>query len=187
MHMHLSPEIAALVHSLSVLVIEDNSFTRKVTRGLLAHIGIKEIHEAADGAAGLEGIRRYAPDLVFVDWNLPILTGAELVSMVRAPGTFPLPDVPIIMLTSHGERWRVMESQRLGANDFLIKPVSAQAILDRIVSIFKNPRPMVRLGKYYGPQPRGLLEKMLREHPTAAAEVVLPARIGSGPPVDLSP
>jgi len=169
MHAHLSSEVAALAHSLSVLIVEDNSFTRKVSRGLLAHLGIKTIHEAADGVAGLEAIRRYAPDLVIVDWNLPLLSGAELVRTVRSPDTFSLPDVPIIMLTCHGERWRVIEAQRAGANEFLVKPVSAQAILDRIVSIFKNPRPMVRLGSYYGPQPRGAFEQFLRQQ-TALAD-----------------
>lgn len=161
MHVHLSREVTTLIHSLSVLIVEDNSFTRKVNRGLLAHLGIKTIHEAADGVAGLQAIRTFAPDLAIVDWNLPMVSGAELLRMVRSPGTFPLPDIPIIMLTCHGERWRVVESQRLGAHEFLVKPVSCQAILDRIVAIFCKPRPMVRLANYYGPEPRGAFAKML--------------------------
>jgi two-component system, chemotaxis family, chemotaxis protein CheY len=168
MHAHLSHDVMKLVQSLSIVVVEDNSFSQKVHRILLGHLGVKTIHEAADGASGLEAIRQYEPDLVILDWNLPILTGAELTRMIRSPRTFPLPDVPIIMLTVHSERWRVIQAQRLGVNEFLVKPVSAQAILDRIVGIFMRPRPMVHLPNYYGPAPRGLLAQYLKGEPDLA-------------------
>jgi two-component system chemotaxis response regulator CheY len=91
---------------------------------------------------------------VLLDWEMPLLSGAELVRIVRSPGVFPMPDVPIIMLSGYGERWRVMEAMRLGVNEYLVKPVSARAIYDRLVSIFAHPRPAVQLGDYYGPEPR---------------------------------
>lgn len=183
MSLHQSPEIASLLASLRVLIIEDNSFTRRINRALLAHVGIKTIHEAVDGISGIEAIRKYAPDLVIVDWDLPLLTGSELVRMVRSPDTFPLHDVPIIVLTCHGERWRVIEAQRCGAHEFLVKPASAQAVLDRIVSIFKNPRPMVQLKNYYGPQPRGAFVQYLRHQKQTGAEVPMrPApTVGAAP------
>jgi two-component system, chemotaxis family, chemotaxis protein CheY len=187
MQVHQSPEIASLLTSLRVLIIEDNSFTRRINRALLAHVGIKTIYEAVDGISGLEGIRKYAPDLVVVDWDLPLLTGAELVRMVRSPSTFPLPDVPIIVLTCHGERWRVIEAQRCGANEFLVKPASAQAMLDRIVSIFKNPRPMVQLRNYYGPQPRGAFVQFLRHQKELGAELpIKPAPSPTAAPAPLA-
>jgi two-component system chemotaxis response regulator CheY len=117
---------------------------------------VKNIHEAADGIAGLEAIRTVAPDLVILDWEMPLLSGAEMVRIVRAPGVFPMPDVPIIMLSGHVERWRVIEASRLGVNEFLKKPISGKALLDRIVAILAHPRAMVRLGDYYGPEPRKL-------------------------------
>ena len=67
-----------------------------------------------------------------------------------------MPDVPIIMLSGHGERWRVVEAVRLGVNEYLIKPVSAKALDDRLVSITLQPRPTVQLGDYYGPELRKL-------------------------------
>jgi two-component system chemotaxis response regulator CheY len=170
MHAHLSRDVVTLLQSLSVLIVEDNSFTRKVNRGLLAHLGIRTIHEAADAIAALEAIRTCAPDLVIVDWNLPMVSGAELVKMVRSPGTFLFPDVPIIILTCHGERWRVIEAQRLGVHEFLVKPVSSQAILDRIVAIFHKPRPMVQLANYYGPEPRGAFAELLRKQTQQARQ-----------------
>jgi DNA-binding response OmpR family regulator len=85
---------------------------------------------------------------------MPLLSGAELVRIVRSPGVFPVPDVPIIMLSGHGERWRVVEAVKLGVNEYLVKPVSAKSIYDRLVSIITQPRPLVQLGDYYGPEPR---------------------------------
>src|SRR6185436_19046914 len=148
--------IDKLVHSISVLIVEDNQYMRKVVRNILVNLGVKSIHEAPDGIAGLEAIRMLAPDLVVLDWEMPLLNGAELVRIVRSPGVFPVPDVPIIMLTGHVERWRVIEASRLGVNEFLKKPVSGKALLDRIIAIMTQPRAMVRLGDYYGPEPRKL-------------------------------
>ena len=148
-----SSRIDKLIQSISVLIVEDNQYMRKVVRNILVNIGVKNIHEAGDGIAGLEAIRMFAPDLVILDWEMPLLNGAELVRIVRSPGPFPVPDVPIIMLTGHAERWRVIEASRLGVNEFLKKPVSGKALLDRIMVILTQPRAMVRLGDYYGPEP----------------------------------
>jgi len=65
-----------------------------------------------------------------------------------------VPDIPIIMLTAHGERWRIVESLKIGVNEFLCKPVSAKALLDRLISILLKPRASVKFGDYYGPAPR---------------------------------
>ncbi len=147
-------EIEDLIQSLSVLVVDDNQYMRKMVRNLLVNCGIKDICEAADGIAALDAIRTIGPDVVILDWEMPLLSGAELVRIVRSPGVFPMPAIPIIMLTGHCERWRVVEAVRLGVNEFLTKPVSAKAIYDRLVSIMMQPRPVVQLGDYYGPEPR---------------------------------
>ena len=107
-----------------------------------------------NGVDGLEAIPQIVPDIVVLDWEMPQLTGSEFMRMLRAPGKFALPDVPVIMLTGHVERERVVEAIRLGVNEFLCKPVSANALKQRIQSIRGNPRPMVRIGDYYGPEPR---------------------------------
>ena len=143
-----------LIQQLSVLVVDDNAFMRNMVRGLLGTIGVKKTFEAADGIAALEMIRQNTPDIVVLDWEMPLLNGPELVRIVRSPGVFPMPDIPIIMLTAHGERWRIVESVKLGVNEFLCKPVSAKALLDRLISILLKPRASVKLGDYYGPAPR---------------------------------
>jgi two-component system chemotaxis response regulator CheY len=140
-----------LIQQLGVLVVDDNAFMRKMVRSLLANIGVKKVFEAADGIAALELIRTATPDVVILDWEMPLLNGPELVRIVRSPGVFPMPDIPIIMLTAHGERWRIVESVKLGVNEFLCKPVSAKALLDRLISILLKPRESVQIGEYYGP------------------------------------
>ena len=144
------------IQALCVLVVDDNQYMRKMVRNLLVNCGIKDICEAGDGIAALDTIRTVGPDVVILDWEMPLLNGPELVRIVRSPGVFPMPDVPIIMLSGHGERWRVVEAVKLGVNEYLVKPVSAKAIYDRLVSILAQPRPVVQLGEYYGPEPRKL-------------------------------
>jgi CheY-like chemotaxis protein len=145
------------IQQLRVLVVEDNAFMRKMVRSLLLNIGVKKVYEAADGIAGLEQIRAVAPDVIVLDWEMPLLNGAELVRIVRSPGVFPTPDIPIIMLTAHGDRARIVEAVRIGVNEFLCKPVSGKMLADRLTSIFAKPRANVQLGDYYGPEPRKLL------------------------------
>jgi two-component system, chemotaxis family, chemotaxis protein CheY len=94
--------------------------------------------------------------LVILDWEMPGLNGAEFMRQLRSPRDFPYPDLPVIMLTGYGERSRVVEAVRLGVNEFLLKPVSTQALLARVAAILTKPRRMVQKGDYYGPDPRQL-------------------------------
>jgi two-component system, chemotaxis family, chemotaxis protein CheY len=156
-------DVEAMIQDLGILIVDDNQYMRKIVRNLLVNIGVRRVYEAGDGIAGLEAIRIVTPDVVILDWELPLLNGAEFVRIVRSPGVFPMPDIPIIMLSSHGERWRVVEAIRIGVNEYLRKPVSAQALLDRLVAIVARPRPAVQLGDYYGPEPRKLVADPVTE------------------------
>ena len=151
-----SKQNAERLAAAKAVVVDDEHYMRKVVRTMLMSIGVQEVHEAPDGTAGLELIRRVAPDFVILDWQMPGLDGPSFVRMVRSPGTFPYPNVPIIMLTGHGERSRVVEAVKIGVNEFLLKPVSTQALLARIVAILTKPRRIVQQGDYYGPEPRQL-------------------------------
>jgi two-component system, chemotaxis family, chemotaxis protein CheY len=153
--MPISPKHAeVLLQQLQVLVVDDNAFMRAIVRGLLNNIGVKGVIEAGDGIAALDKLREETPDVVILDWEMPLLNGPELVRIVRSPGIFPTPDLPIIMLSAHGEQRRILESVKLGVNEFLCKPVSAKALFERLISILLKPRASVQLGKYYGPVPR---------------------------------
>jgi CheY-like chemotaxis protein len=137
-----------------VLIADSNAYTRKLTRMMLTNLGVKSIYEAGDGVVALECIRTLNPDVMIMDWDMPILNGREVMRIVRSPGAFPKPNLPIIMLTDRGLRSRVTAAVRLGVNEFLVKPVSPVVLQQRLISIMLNPRPMVRAGKYYIPMPR---------------------------------
>ena len=149
-----SKQLGAHLANLKILLVDDEHYMRKVVRTLLMSIGVREIHEAPDGLSGLDAIRTLAPDVVILDWEMPGLDGAGFLRIVRQPETFPYPAVPVIMLTGHGERSRVVKAVEVGVNEFLLKPVSSKALHDRLMSILVNPRPVVRQGNYFGPAPR---------------------------------
>jgi two-component system, chemotaxis family, chemotaxis protein CheY len=149
-------QIARRLGQLKVLIVDDEASMRKVTNALLQTIGVRNILEARNGCEGLEAICTHTPDVVILDWEMPAPNGPEFMRTVRAPDKFPLPDIPVIMLTGHGERSCVIEAMRLGVNEYLLKPVSSVALLARLVAILCKPRPMIRKGDYYGPQPRSL-------------------------------
>ena len=85
MHSVLSKSVEKLMSTIEILIVDDNQYMRKVVRNLLVNLGVKNVHEAADGIAGLEAIRTYVPDIVLLDWEMPLLNGAELVRIVRSP------------------------------------------------------------------------------------------------------
>ena len=144
----------AKLQQLHVLVVDDSPFMRAIVRNLLSSIGVRDVAEAGDGIVPLEQIRKHIPDVIILDWEMPVLNGPELVRIVRSPAAFPAPDIPIIMLSAYGEHWRMLESVKLGVNEFLCKPVSAKALYDRLISIMLKPRRSVQVGDYYGPAPR---------------------------------
>jgi CheY-like chemotaxis protein len=164
-------QLAERLAATKVLVVDDEHYMRKVVRTMLMSIGVREIHEAADGPTGLDVIRRVAPDVVILDWQMPGLDGPGFVRMVRSPETFPYPNVPIIMLTGHGERSRVVEAVKIGVNEFLLKPVSVKALQDRMVAVLTKPREVVKSGDYYGPVPRKLVTAIHADNDEAIANL----------------
>src|ERR1051325_8883058 len=94
-----SQQIDKAMEGLVVLVADSNAFTRRLTRSMLANLRCKSIYEARDGLAAVEAIRTVNPDAVILDWDMPILDGREVMRIVRSPGVFSKPNVPIIMLT----------------------------------------------------------------------------------------
>src|SRR5690349_8517276 len=141
--------LAERIPTTKFLVVDDEHSMRKVIRALLTTMGAQTIHEAKDGSAGLDLITTLAPHIVILDWEMPGLDGAAFMRTVRAPDKFPHPDVPVIMLTGHSEHSRVVEAAQLGVNEYLVKPVSLNALQKRLAAVLLNPRPMVRNGDYY--------------------------------------
>ncbi len=141
-------------HRLRFVVIDDNAHMRRIVRTLLHGFGARDVREAEDGAAGLEAFTHHGPDIVIVDWAMPIFDGLEFTQMVRQPGSNANPFVPIIMLTGHTEKRRVVAARDAGVTEFLAKPISANSLYQRVVNVVVNPRPFVRTKTYFGPDRR---------------------------------
>src|SRR5436190_6941967 len=131
-------------NKLRFLVIDDNAHMRCILRTLLHGFGARDVYEAEDGASGLESFTHNAPDIVLVDWAMPIFDGIELAGMIRQPGANSNPYVPIIMLTGHSEKRRVVAARDAGVTEFMAKPISANALYQRILNIVANPRPFIK-------------------------------------------
>jgi DNA-binding response OmpR family regulator len=74
--------------------------------------------------------------------------------MIRQPGANANPYVPIIMLTGHSEKKRVVSARDAGITEFLAKPISAKALYERILNVVANPRPFIKTKSYFGPDRR---------------------------------
>jgi CheY-like chemotaxis protein len=142
------------IQGLTILIVDGNSYMRRLTRMMLMNLGAKSVMEASDGLAALEAIRTCDPDVMFIDWDMPVLNGMEVMRIVRSPGVFPRPNIPIVMLTNRAQRSSVLEALRTGVHEFLLKPTSPKALRDRLTSILIKPRRMLRLGDFYVPEPR---------------------------------
>jgi CheY-like chemotaxis protein len=150
----LSKQIDKVIEGLGILVVDSNAHMRRLTRMMLVNIGAKLVYEAGEGIDAIDVIRHANPDVMLLDWDLPMLSGPQILHLVRSPGVFARPSLPVIMLTDHARRSQVQEAMRLGAHEFLLKPTSPKALRDRLLSIVLYPRPMVQIGKYYVPRPR---------------------------------
>jgi CheY-like chemotaxis protein len=142
------------LEGLVVLIADSNPYTRRLTRMMLTNLGIKSTYETGDGVAALDAIRNVNPDVMIVDWDMPVLDGPDVMRIVRSPGDFPKANLPIIMLTDLALQSRVLSAIRLGVHEFLVKPISPKTLQQRLLGIILNPRPMVRAGKFYIPMPR---------------------------------
>ena len=162
-----SKDIQRAIEGLAVLVADSNAYTRKLTRMMLVNLGARSIYEASDGVAALDAIHTISPDVMILNWDMPVLDGPEIMRIVRSPGVFPKPNLPIIMLTDLGLRSRVTDAIRLGVHEFLVKPISPNILQQRLIGIVLKPRPMVRAGRYYVPLPRRRTE--MQDLMTAAA------------------
>lgn len=137
--------------NLRVMIVEDNHHMATILRTILQGFGVRDVVEARDAATAFEACRDGTPDLALVDMHLEDLDGLEFTRLIRTANDSPAPYLPIIMVTAHSERSRVMEAINAGVNEFVVKPVSAMAMYDRLRVIIERPRAFVRAPNYFGP------------------------------------
>jgi CheY-like chemotaxis protein len=142
------------LNALQVLLVDDNQHMRAITSAILQSAGIRRIREVADGGAALDAMRDQAIDLAIVDFNMFPLDGVEFTRLVRNSPDSANPYLPIIMMTGHSEKSRVTEARDAGVTEFVVKPITAKAILERINAVIFRPRPFVKSEGYFGPDRR---------------------------------
>ncbi len=139
---------------LRVLVVEDNKHMRSLLRSLLNSIGIREVHEAANGTIALDILRERPCDLVLSDLAMLPMDGIDFTRDVRRSPRSANPFVPVIMITGHTERHKVEAARDAGVTEFIAKPITAQSLFARIAEILERPRAFVRCESYFGPDRR---------------------------------
>ncbi len=113
---------------MNVLVVDDSAMTRMVAKKTLNSLGIKDVLEAEDGVQALQVFNANSVDVVFTDWNMPNMSGLELIQNIRAMNT----SVPIIMVTTEGSKTKVVEAIQAGVNDYLVKPFTPAALKEKL-------------------------------------------------------
>jgi two-component system chemotaxis response regulator CheY len=143
-----------LIRATSVVIADGSQFCRRLTRNMLVSLGMRSITEVGDGLSALEAISSSRPNVLIIEWELPGSSGIDVIRRIRSPGSFPFPDLPILMLTSRTERRCVVRAMAFGANEFIAKPTSTSTLRDRLLSVLCHRRAMVKLGEFYVPEPR---------------------------------
>ncbi|TFW15324.1 response regulator [Brevundimonas intermedia] len=139
------------LRSLNVLLVDDNQNMRAIAAAVLHSADIRNVHEAAEGATAFDLLRRHPIDLAIVDFNMFPLDGVEFTRLVRTSPDSPNTFLPIIMMTGHSERTRVYEARDAGVTEFIVKPLTAKAVLDRINAVIMRPRAFIKADDYVGP------------------------------------
>jgi len=116
---------------MQVLVVDDSQIMRRIITSILGKLETDNLSilEAADGQEAVNAVNEHSDiGLILMDWNMPTMTGIEAVKTIRAGGS----TTPIVMVTTEGEKQKVIEAIKAGANDYLIKPFNAKDIQNKL-------------------------------------------------------
>lgn len=119
------------------LVVDDFEPMRKVTSGQLRSMGVKTIVTASNGAEALRILQTKRVDIVLCDWNMPVMTGLELLKVMRADEK--LSHLPFIMITAEAERYRIEEAIASGVSDLLVKPYTTDRLTTHVEKALTSP------------------------------------------------
>lgn len=116
---------------MKALVVDDSDVVRAHYREYLKPLGFTEIVESTDGFEAMSALKDFEPDVVFLDWNMPNMTGLQFLKKVRPTH----PDLPIIMVTAQGGERLVMNAIKAGVTDYVLKPFNATVLADRLKNL----------------------------------------------------
>ena len=121
---------------MKVLVVDDFSTMRRIVKNILKQIGYSDIEEAEDGNSALARLRQGGFGLVVSDWNMPNMTGLDLLKAIRADNA--LNNMPVLMVTAEAKKENVMDAIKAGVNNYVVKPFTADVLKEKIEKIFYN-------------------------------------------------
>jgi CheY-like chemotaxis protein len=139
----------------SVLIVDDKDAMRLILLEMLRAFGFRRIHQAADGRSALLLVREFRPDLVVTDWEMPDMTGLDLVRWIRRDPASPQRDAPVLIVTANDTHAQVLEARDAGVTAYLTKPVSAAMLQKRVAATLDDHRPFVDAKTFVGPCRRG--------------------------------
>jgi two-component system, chemotaxis family, chemotaxis protein CheY len=136
------------------LVVDDNPHAINLTKTMLRGFDVAHVEEARTLAEARARLSATQIDVVILDYLMGNEEGVTLARYLRTSPDSPAPYVPIIMLTGHADRQRVMAARDAGVNEFCVKPVTPADLLKRIMAVIEHPRQFIRSATYFGPDRR---------------------------------
>jgi two-component system, chemotaxis family, chemotaxis protein CheY len=123
---------------MKILVVDDFSTMRRIVRNLLVELGFTNtlIQEADDGESALTMLRSQPFDLVVTDWNMPNMTGIDLLRAIRAEAA--LKGLPVLMVTAENNRDQIIAAAQAGVNGYIVKPFTAVTLREKLTKIFER-------------------------------------------------
>ncbi|MFN7781667.1 MAG: chemotaxis response regulator CheY [Aquimonas sp.] len=122
--------------NIKILIVDDFSTMRRIVKNLLNDLGFQITSEAEDGNSALAHLRSAPVDLVITDWNMPGMTGIELLKAIRTDPK--LAHLPVMMVTAEAKREQIIEAAQSGVNGYIIKPFTAQTLQEKLQKIFER-------------------------------------------------
>ena len=118
---------------MKVLVVDDFSTMRKIIKNNLKGMGFNNIVEAENGHKALEELKKESIGLIISDWNMPVMTGIELLKAVR--GDAGLKSIPFVMVTAEGQKDNVMEAAKAGVSNYVVKPFTPDTFSEKLQKV----------------------------------------------------
>lgn len=122
--------------NMKILIVDDFSTMRRIIKNLLRDLGFTNTQEADDGQTALPMLKNGDFDFLVTDWNMPGMTGIELLRQVRADER--LSGLPVLMVTAEAKREQIVQAAQCGVNGYVVKPFTAQALKEKIDKIFER-------------------------------------------------
>jgi two-component system, chemotaxis family, chemotaxis protein CheY len=119
---------------MKILVVDDFSTMRRIVRNLLKELGFSNVHEAEDGVDALKKLRAESFDFVVSDWNMPNMTGIDLLREIRKDAA--LKHLPVLMVTAEAKKENIIEAAQAGASGYVVKPFTAITLDEKLKKIF---------------------------------------------------